>query len=310
MININLGSYWIFWLFVIIFIIIVFLIWLFFGGRKHKFIGLTEDGTKTPLARYLNPKLDFSDLAYDDNGNNNNQDSNIEDYICDETITQEKLDQRAKKSIRSMRSIRSSRSSRSVQSSKISQDNKMDKSDTILLDEIKNLNGVENVNENFNKIQDPNEIKNINKPKHNLSPDQIEKLITAYHGESKGEALCRRYLTEIYGKEFPRSRPDFLKNAKTNYNLELDCYNEEESLALEYSGIQHYKYPNRYHKTKEKFLEQRQRDLDKIQMCDASGVYMITVPYNIPHNQIKDFIIYYLPENVSERMEKERRENV
>ena len=58
---------------------------------------------------------------------------------------------------------------------------------------------------------------------------------------SKGEQKCKETLEKIYGKEFLCVRPDFLRNPETNRKLELDCYNEELKLAVEYNGIQHYK---------------------------------------------------------------------
>ena len=61
---------------------------------------------------------------------------------------------------------------------------------------------------------------------------------------SKGETECRKVLESIFGKPFPSSRPDFLRNPVTGgiHNLELDCYNHELGLAVEYNGIQHYKF--------------------------------------------------------------------
>lgn len=121
--------------------------------------------------------------------------------------------------------------------------------------------------------------------------------------ESRGEAICRRVLEEIYQREFPSSRPDFLKNPETGYNLELDGYNEDLGIAFEYNGIQHYIYPNWVHRTKDDFMKQTRRDQYKISQCDRSGVYIISIPYEVPHNKIRDFIIYYLPENYQKRID-------
>ena len=121
--------------------------------------------------------------------------------------------------------------------------------------------------------------------------------------ESKGESECRRILEEIYGRKFPSSRPDFLKNPESGHNLELDGYCEDLQIAFEYNGSQHYNFPNWIHKSRDEFDKQVRRDQYKIQACDRSGVYLITVPWTIPHNLIRDFIIYYLPENVQKRIE-------
>jgi hypothetical protein len=123
--------------------------------------------------------------------------------------------------------------------------------------------------------------------------------------ESRGEGICRKILENFFNKPFPSSRPDFLINPKSGRNLELDCYNEELSLALEYNGIQHYDFPNYYHKTHADFDKQLEHDVDKMEACIKAGVYLMIVPYWVPHNKIPQYIEYYLPENVLHRQENE-----
>lgn len=116
---------------------------------------------------------------------------------------------------------------------------------------------------------------------------------------SKGERLCKQAIEEITGKNFYCVRPDFLKNPETGRNLELDLYNDELKIGLETNGYQHYIYPNVFHKTRDEFVNQIRRDQFKIDTCDANGIYLITVPYNVPLNleDIKKYILYYMPEN-------------
>ena len=97
--------------------------------------------------------------------------------------------------------------------------------------------------------------------------------------ESRGEAICRQALEKIYNRKFPSSRPDFLQNPETGYNLELDGYNEELQIGFEYNGIQHYIFPNWIHRSYEDFEKQIRRDQYKINACDRSSVYVITNPY-------------------------------
>lgn len=113
---------------------------------------------------------------------------------------------------------------------------------------------------------------------------------------SKGEEICRKVMEEIYNKKFPCVRPNFLKNPETKRNLELDCYNDELKLAVEYNGIQHYKWPNFTGQTKEEFINQIRRDKFKVETCDNNGVYLITVPYTVSYDKIRDYIISYLPD--------------
>jgi hypothetical protein len=109
-------------------------------------------------------------------------------------------------------------------------------------------------------------------------------------GSSKGEEECRNLLENIFKKPFNKARPDFLRNPVTqNFNLELDCYNPELRLAVEYNGEQHYKYIPYFHKNKEAFLNQKYRDELKIRMCKDNNITMITVPYTEKKN-IKKYL--------------------
>lgn len=118
---------------------------------------------------------------------------------------------------------------------------------------------------------------------------------------SKPEKICRRTLEKIYKKKFSRIRPDWLRNPKTGRNLEIDCYNDELKIGLEYNGVQHYKWPNFTKMSRQQFLDQVDRDHFKINKCDEMGVYLITVPYNIPNRLIPDYIKHWTPEKVMDR---------
>ena len=104
--------------------------------------------------------------------------------------------------------------------------------------------------------------------------------------ESTGEAVCRKYLERRFGKSFKNVRPDFLRNQVTSsgnkqINLELDCYNPELRLAVEYNGAQHYKFIPYFHKNNEAFLNQKYRDEMKKYKCKDQGIVLIEVPFNI-----------------------------
>jgi len=128
-------------------------------------------------------------------------------------------------------------------------------------------------------------------------------------GSSRKEELCRRIIEEIYQKPFSKIRPDFLKNPETGYNLELDCYNEDLKLALEYNGIQHYVYPNFTNSSYEEFVDQLRRDIYKAERCEQEGIYLITVPYTIPEHMLRAYIEYYTPEKVAERQRLHQEED-
>jgi hypothetical protein len=117
-------------------------------------------------------------------------------------------------------------------------------------------------------------------------------------GESKGEVECRRVMQKLFDKPFYKTRPRFLNNPVTfgTNNLELDCYNEELKIAVEYDGAQHYKYIPYFHKTYEAFLNQRYRDYMKEQMCKENNIRLIRVPYTVKIDKIEGYITKKLEE--------------
>jgi len=111
--------------------------------------------------------------------------------------------------------------------------------------------------------------------------------------ESKGEAECRRVLQELFGRPFNKDRPDFLRNPVTggNFNLEIDCYDPQSKIGVEYNGVQHYEYVPYFHKNKEHFLNQKYRDDMKRRMCKDEGVTLIEVPHTVPVDEIRAYLI-------------------
>jgi very-short-patch-repair endonuclease len=94
---------------------------------------------------------------------------------------------------------------------------------------------------------------------------------------SSKEEYCRRLFETHTGHKFPSVRPNWLRQERTQKNLELDGYCEYLKLAFEYDGEQHYKYPNSFHKTLQEFREQRDRDALKEALCSRQGVKIIRI---------------------------------
>jgi hypothetical protein len=111
-------------------------------------------------------------------------------------------------------------------------------------------------------------------------------------GDSKGETECRRVLEKIFGRPFNKIRPNFLNNPVTDggHNLELDCYNHDLKLGVEYHGKQHYEYVPYFHKNKEAFYNQKYRDELKKRMCKDNAIVLIEVPYTVKENDIEGFL--------------------
>lgn len=140
-------------------------------------------------------------------------------------------------------------------------------------------------------------------------PEKIKKEVTIQAEpqtlkpfQSRGEAECIRAAQEIFNVPFKKIHPKWLVNPKTGRRMEIDCYNDQLKIGIEYHGKQHYVFPNRYHKRIEDFNEQKERDIEKLNICDENGVYLITVPYTIPINRIKSYIEYYHPDRRAERL--------
>lgn len=133
---------------------------------------------------------------------------------------------------------------------------------------------------------DPICIDDLQNPKTADEPD----LCINQEFRSKGEKICCETMSNLFKKPFTTVRPDWLKNPETGRNLELDCYNEELKIAVEYNGIQHYKFPNPFNKTEEDFIKQVRRDLMKEELCKTNAVRLITVPYTISHSEIPKFL--------------------
>lgn len=114
------------------------------------------------------------------------------------------------------------------------------------------------------------------------------------------EARCRQIMERLFSARFPKVRPAWLRNelrdsrtgTGTNHKLELDCYNEELAVALEYNGRQHRVYPNTWHETKKDFDDQQRRDRLKVVRCEEEGVRLVVVPDAeiVPYDELYTYI--------------------
>jgi len=110
-------------------------------------------------------------------------------------------------------------------------------------------------------------------------------------GVYKNEEKCREIVESIYNLPFKKVRPNFLKNPKTGRNLELDMYNDQLKIAIEYNGIQHRTYAPYFHKSYDDYLGQVDRDNLKKQKCKENGVTLICVPDTVRYEELQSYII-------------------
>jgi hypothetical protein len=119
--------------------------------------------------------------------------------------------------------------------------------------------------------------------------------------ESEGEKAARAAMEKFYGVKFHQEWPDWLRNPKTGRRLQLDGVNHQLKIGFEYNGEQHYRRVPKWQPTEEHFRKQVERDIVKLDICDAHGYYIITFPYNLDIKYFDDFIRYYDRDAVMER---------
>lgn len=121
----------------------------------------------------------------------------------------------------------------------------------------------------------------------NTSPETTPSIVSY---DSRGETVCRETAEKYFNKPFPKQRPLFLLNCITQKPLELDCYNEELGIAIEYNGRQHYEYTPMFHKSVDSFRNQQYRDYMKKELCKKNNVVLISVPYTVPIHSIPNYL--------------------
>ena len=106
----------------------------------------------------------------------------------------------------------------------------------------------------------------------------------------KHETRCRIIMENLFKAPFVSVRPDFLKYDKTGKNLELDMFNSDLMIALEYDGIHHRKFTEFFHKSEQDFIEQQERDKYKEERCKELGITLIRVPDTVKYEDLEEYI--------------------
>jgi hypothetical protein len=103
------------------------------------------------------------------------------------------------------------------------------------------------------------------------------------------EFITIKAIEHLFQAKFPKKRPGWLKT-DTGTLLELDGYNEEEKIAIEYNGIQHYEKIDFFHRSDQSLDKRMQYDELKIKICREQDVILIIVPYYVDHKDICQYI--------------------
>lgn len=103
------------------------------------------------------------------------------------------------------------------------------------------------------------------------------------------ELIALESCKHLFDKPFVKVKPIWLKNKDDN-RLELDIYNKTLKLAVEYNGIQHYKYIKHFHKTKKNYYKRLEDDKTKVQLCEEHDISLIVIPHTVQCNDICKYI--------------------
>lgn len=102
---------------------------------------------------------------------------------------------------------------------------------------------------------------------------------------SKSEEICRVTFEQIFGFDFPKARPKWLRNSRGN-QMEIDGYCEELKIGFEYQGIQH--FSKQFYGTS---LEFRVAD-DKLKakLCKEQGIHLFIIDYRMEYSDFSRHI--------------------
>lgn len=114
------------------------------------------------------------------------------------------------------------------------------------------------------------------------------------HPRTKSEQYAIELLEQITGKKFPTVNPGWLKFE--GKSLELDGYNEELKLALEFSGPMHRKwFPEK--ESYEKYLDRVEKDAAKKRICKEKGIFLMELDSELPKRHWKTYIMSRLKDS-------------
>jgi hypothetical protein len=269
------GKGYIYWMIVIL--VIILTLWVFWGGENVKYVGITY--SELEKGGIINNKYTYRNLDIDNTPdipqfrNTSLTEREIqEDRIAEQTYQECDIELKSAKNF-----LDTSESDDDIQIP-----------DTVYEPIIDSTNGTNGKNYSHSKS-----IRN------SLRTSKLG--VRKECKRSIKEAECKRILEKMFGVTFKTVRPRFLRNPETGRNLEIDCYNHDLRLGIEYNGKQHYVFPNGFHKNIEIFNKQVYRDALKLKLCDEAGVYLISVPYNVHIRDIAKYIEYNLPPDLLNR---------
>ncbi|MBP7774161.1 hypothetical protein KA078_00040 [Candidatus Woesebacteria bacterium] len=105
----------------------------------------------------------------------------------------------------------------------------------------------------------------------------------------RSERACRKIFELIFGVEFPKKKPIWLKHS-SGARLELDGYCQSIKVAFEYNGKQHYEFARMMHQ-KISLSKRKRYDKLKKELCSERGVKLFEVPYYVKLEVLPSYVI-------------------
>jgi hypothetical protein len=103
------------------------------------------------------------------------------------------------------------------------------------------------------------------------------------------EEQCKNIVECVFNKPFQKA-----PRWDSPIDMELDMYNKELQIAVEFNGQQHYYFPTKYHKTIDKFNNQIKRDKLRQQKCKDNGITLIAIPYWLSKEEVTWLLLDFL----------------
>lgn len=105
---------------------------------------------------------------------------------------------------------------------------------------------------------------------------------------SRCEAMIKSFLSHsdvLFKSQYHIKLPRGIRKTNNAY-IDFMVFKDNKRIAIEYNGEQHYKFSNYFHKTYDKYLEQRKRDIAVKDWCNKRDITFLEIPYTWTDDEI------------------------
>jgi len=123
------------------------------------------------------------------------------------------------------------------------------------------------------------------------------------NNDSFHENYSRHIISKLFQQFFIKINPYWMYNPIQNSYLELDLYNKDLNIAIEYNGPCHY-FMNEKTKNENSYITLRAKDYIKQMLCIKNNICFITIPYFVDLLFIKLYISFIIFKEYPQFMNK------